>query len=52
VPLALAVVVGLLPLLELAKNLVVLHRIMEMTQWISKSTPKRLCPHSNLLVDK
>lgn len=46
VPLVLAVVVGLPPLLRLeVKNLVVLRHITEMTHWISKSTLKRLCLH-------
>lgn len=54
VPLGLAVVEVLLLLgLEVVKNLlVVLHHIMETNPWISKSTLKRLCPHSNLLMDK
>lgn len=53
VPLVLAVV-GLLPLLglEVVKNLVAMPRIMEMIRWILKSTLKRLCLHSNLLMDK
>ena len=43
VPLVRAVVVGLLPsLVSEVKKLVVLPHIMEMTHWISKSTPKRL----------
>jgi hypothetical protein len=43
VPLVHVVVVGLLPSLVLeVKKLVVLPHIMEMNQWISKSTPTRL----------
>ena len=43
VPLVHAVVVGVLPSLALeVKNLGVLPHIMEMNQWITKSTPTRL----------
>lgn len=45
--------VGVLPLLESeVKSLLGLHHIMEMNRWISGSTPRRLCLHSNLLTDK
>ena len=53
VPLVPAVVVVLLPLLELeVKSLVAFHPIMVTIQWISRSTLKRLCLHSSLLMDK
>lgn len=45
-------VVGALPLESEVKSLLAMHHIMEMTQWISKSTLRRLCLHSNLLTDK
>lgn len=48
-----AAVEVLLPLLELeVKSLVAFHHIMEMNQWISRSTLRRLCLHSSLLMDK
>lgn len=47
----LAVVEVLLPL-EAAKSRLGFHPTMGMNQWISRSTPRRLCPHSSLLTDK
>lgn len=47
----LAVVVVLLPL-EVVKSLLGFHPTMEMNHWISRSTPRRLCRHSSLLMDK
>lgn len=47
----LAVVEVLLPL-EVVKSLLGFHPTMEMNHWISRSTPRRLCRHSSLLMDK
>lgn len=47
----LAVVEVLLPL-EVVKSLLGFHPTMAMNQWISGSTPRRLCLHSSLLMDK
>lgn len=47
----LAVVEVLLPL-EAVKSLLGFHPTMEMNQWISRSTLRRLCLHSSLLMDK
>lgn len=45
-------VVEVLPPLEVVKSLLGSHPTMEMNQWISRSTPRRLCLHSSLLMDK
>ena len=53
VPLVPAVVVVLLPLLELeVKSLVAFHPIMDTIQLISRSTLKRLCLHTIMLMEK
>lgn len=52
VHLVLAVVEALLPLEVEVKSLVDFHHIMVMNQWISRSTLRRLCLHSNLSMDK
>lgn len=53
VPLVPAVVGVVLPSLDLeVKRLVAFHHIMEMNRWISRSTLRRLCLHSSLLMGK
>lgn len=52
VHLVLAVVEEVLPPLEVVKSLLDLHPTMAMNQWISRSTPRKLCLPSSLLMDK